>query len=380
MNAPELDERLGLPSASESLRYDCLGSRNLIQACKKAGLITDDGGAAAESGTDVHRARAGEEVELNENQEEMRQTLTRIELNTVESLYPGLGLYGRERRIWLRKGFKPIFSGKYDVAYADTRLECAAIFDDKTGRLEVTPAERNYQMRDLAALWHNQHAETEQLDVVVIQPMITHEPSIARYQRDELEHALTLLRENLEEIADPDARRTPGHYCRHCPARAHCDEAKNYSVQAPRVLLQAIERGDVVLPLGEKGRSVLESIDVGYKILDKLWDAYEAAVIADPDAIPGWIMAEGAERREIVDYVKARTILLDNGVPETELDEVTTFKLGEVERSFCNRAGMIQAKAKRKFNDILAEVIKLKHAKASLRPIPQRDKRAKKVL
>jgi hypothetical protein len=371
------NERLGLPSASFSLRYNCLGAWNLITACKKAGLITDDGGAAAESGTDIHRARAGEEVDLNDNQEDMRQTLTRIELNTVESLYPGLGLYGRERRIWLRKGFKPVFSGKYDVAYSDTRLECAAIFDDKTGRLEVTPAERNYQMRDLAALWHNQHAETEQLDVIVSQPMITHEPSIARYQRPELEDSLALLRENLEQIADPDAPRTPGHHCRHCAARAHCEEAKNYSISAPRVLLQAIERGDVVLPLGEKGRSVLESIDVGYKILDKLWDAYEAAVIADPAAIPGWHMAEGSEKREITNYKTAKLLLLDF-LPETEIDEATTFKIIDLEMAFCNRAGMIQAKAKRKFNDLLAEVIKLKRNKASLKPIPQRGKRAKK--
>ena len=47
--------------------------------------------------------------------------------------------------------------------------------------------------------------------------------------------------------------------------------------------------------------------------------------------------------------------------PEEELDEATAFNLGDVEKAFCNRAGMIQAKAKRKFNDLLAEVIKLKH-------------------
>ena len=100
-------ERLDLPSASFSLRYKCLGARNLIQACLKAGLITNDGGAAAESGTEIHRALAGEDVELNDSQEDMRQTLTRIELNTVEALYPGLMLYARERRIWLRRGSNP---------------------------------------------------------------------------------------------------------------------------------------------------------------------------------------------------------------------------------------------------------------------------------
>jgi hypothetical protein len=378
MNAAEVDERAGLPSASFSLKYKCLGAWNLIQACKKAGLFTDDGGAAAESGTEIHRALAGEDVELNDSQEDMRQTLTRIELNTVEALYPGLMLYARERRIWLRRGLKPVFSGKYDSAYADTKLECAAIFDSKTGRLEVDAAERNYQMRDLAALWHYERPATQQVDVVVIQPLITHEPSIARHHFDELGQALADLRLNLEQIADPDAPRTPGHHCRHCAARAHCDEAKSYSIQAPRVLLQAIERGDIVLPLGEKGRSVLESIDVGYTILDKLWDAYEAAVIADPAAIPGWIMQEGAERREIVDYVKARTILFEAEVPEEDLDAASVLRLGDVEKSFLNRCGMIQAKGKRKFNDLLREVIKLKHSKASLRPVAQRGKRAKK--
>jgi hypothetical protein len=375
------DERLGLPSASDSLRYKCLGSRNLIQACKKAGLISgDDGGAAAESGTDIHRARAGEEVELNDSQEDMKQTLQRIEFNTVEALYPGLMLYSRERRMWLRRGLKPIFSGKYDAAYADSRLECVAIFDDKSGRLEVDAAERNYQMRDLAALWHFEHLGTQQLDVIISQPLITHEPSIARYHFAELEEAHALLLENLTQIADPDAPRTPGHHCRHCAARAHCEEAKSYSISAPHVLVAAIERGDVVLPLGEKGRSVLESIDVGYKILDKLWDAYEAAVVADPAAIPGWIMQEGSQRREITDYKKARALLInEGGIPVEEIDATSTFKLTEIEKAFCNRAGMIQAKAKRKFNDLLESVLKRKQDKASLKPIPQRGKRAKKA-
>lgn len=378
MNLAETDERGGLAHASDSLRYKCLGARNLIQACLKAGLIIDDGGAAAESGTDIHRARAGEEVELSDSQEDMRQTLTRIELNTIEALYPRLSLFARERRLWLRKGLKPIFSGKYDYAYGSEDHSEVALGDDKSGKLEVDAAERNYQMRDLAALWHANYPVTRRVDVIITQPWITHEPSIARYHFNELEQALALLRENLVQIADPDAPRTPGHHCRHCAARAHCEEAKNYSISAPRVLLTAIERGEVVLPLGEKGRSVLESIDVGYKILDKLWEAYEAAVAADPACVPGWHLAEGAERREIVDYLKARTILLDAGVPEEELDEATMFKLGDIEKAFCNRAGMIQAKAKRKFNDLLSQVIRLKHAKASLRPIAQRGKRAKK--
>ncbi len=370
-----IDERLGLPSASFSLRYKCHGAWNLIQACKKASLISDNGNAAAESGTMIHRARAGEQIELDEKQEET--TLEEIENRTVTSLYSHLTLVDRERRLWLRDGLTPVFSGKYDVAYADFGFHSAAVFDDKTGWLEVDAAERNIQMRDLAALWHFHFPLTETVDVIVLQPRITHEPSICRYDTRDLDHALELLNENLIKIADPDAPRTPGHHCKYCPARALCEEAKNYAIQAPRLLLQRIKSGEVSLPDGTKGKAVLESVDVGYEILDAIWEAYEKLVSDDPNAIPGWHLSDGREIRKITSYRQARDIL-GSLIPSDELDDASEFGLGKLEKAYCNHAGIIQRKAKDRFNELLSNVMEITHAKPSLKPNPQRGRKALK--
>ncbi len=371
------DERLGLPSASFSIRYKCHGAWNLIQACKKAALINDDGNAAAESGTLIHKARAGESVELDDNQESMRAILEEIEQRTISSLYSHLTLLSREERLWLRKGLEPVFSGKYDVVYADFGHHSAAIFDYKTGWAEVDSAERNLQMRDLAALWHFHFPWTETVDVIVLQPRITHEPSICRYDTRDLNQALDFLNDNLVKIADPDAPRTPGHHCKYCPAHAHCEEAKNYSIQAPRLLLRRIEAGEVSLPSGAKGKAVLESIDAGYKILNALWEAYENLIAEDPNAIPGWHLSDGREIRKITEYRQARDIL-GAFIPSEELDDASEFGLGKLEKAFCNHAGIIQRKAKERFNEILSNVMEITNAKPSLKPIPTRGRRALK--
>jgi len=372
-------ERLDLPSASFTLRYHCLGAWNLINALKVKGLIPEEETSpASQSGTEIHAARAGEDVELDDNQEDMRNTLERIEKKTAELLLADFTKHSTEQRLWLRKGLRPIFSGRYDYAYVDISqgVPIAAIFDDKTGREEVDPAECNFQMRDLAALWHYTYPGTDRVYTIILQPRITHEPSIALYDSGQLSKSLKLLRENLEQIADPEAPRTPGHHCRHCPARAHCDETKNYSIQSPRLLLERIERGEVNLPIDEKGARVLESIEVGYKVLDKLWNLYESIVTFNPDAVPGWYMSEGSDRRKITDYARARQIMTEAGLPDSELDEATRFAIDPLEKFFCNRAGVPQYKAKQRFNELLADVMKISRDKKSLKPIPKRGRKA----
>ena len=362
------DPRKGLPSASDTLRYLCLGQRNLKLALIAKGLISNESCPAAQSGTRDHAARAREDVEFSD----MTKRLAEIEVNTVASIPGEWQLLGRERRLWLRDGLKPIFSGQADWIYCDG--VSAIVGDDKTGRIEVSPAERNYQLRDLAVLFYLKY-QVAPIFAIISQPWITHEPSIARYDVPDLMAAEIDLRAHLQLERNPDAPRTPGAHCKYCPCQPWCEESKSYAVTQPRSYLERIERGEVQLELGEKGARVLESIEVGYKILDKLWNEYEKAVRFNPDAIPGWYLADGSERRKITDYRRAREIMASE-LPKEELDAATEFAIGQLEKYYCNRSGLIQRKAKAEFNKLLEPVMEIRQSKSSLKPIPQRGKKS----
>src|SRR5215472_9882719 len=151
-------ERLDLPSASSAYRRRrCTGSENLIGELRKRGLLKEiPPGADATSGTLVHAAWAGQDVQLSPAQEQTLATLKDLETMVLAdwgALEPYL-LLGREQRLWCRKGIEPLHSGQYDVAYVsadlDGRLtwERALILDAKTLYGEIDPAEHNDQLRE----------------------------------------------------------------------------------------------------------------------------------------------------------------------------------------------------------------------------------------
>lgn len=356
----EIDpERLGKESTSTAnRRRRCVGSVNLVRALREANsLPAQEPDSDAQSGTLVHRARCGEAVTLSVREAETLRTLERLETLVVTD-WAGNDEYtllGREVRLWLHQDLEPIHSGQFDVAYGTLTTRRMLILDYKTLFGEVSPAEENDQMRELVALARFNYPACESFTVAILQPWVTHRPSIAHYDVAEAELALRLLRLSIADAADPDAPRTPGAWCKHCPALGNCEEARSH-LRMTYDLSKRIENGGFALPIGTEGARMLDSIETAETTLKALKASYKALITQEPDAVPGWYLREGNTVREITDVLEAAKIAETTiGLTSEEFLKCVRLNVGTLEefvaRLFPPKTG------KEEFNKIFGSII-----------------------
>jgi len=378
-------ERLELPSASSgALRARCRGAWNLICELRAAGKIAPETDSpAAQSGTRIHESRAAgeerhEQIMLDYSEKKTAQLLTQIEEDLVAGVFSGEEpvLIGREERLWMRNGITPLSSGRYDYAYRDEDWTLVLIVDDKTGRVEVSEAADNDQLRELAALAYLNFPRTvERFDVAIVQPWITHEPSIATFDRFEAELAVRLLRLNLLQISDPEAVRTPGKHCGYCPAIAHCEENRLYTGRTTK-LSERIKAGELDLPLGERGKKFLDSVLVAERICSEIKALYKTALENDSDAVPGYYLKEGRRIRELVEPKMAFERL---GLSLDQFLACGSFSLPALEEALALACGLSPKEGEKELAKLAGDLIQTRRAAPTLTPIGRRG-RAKEAL
>jgi uncharacterized protein DUF2800 len=320
------DERLGLPSTSTARRRaQCADSEDLIRELRAQNKLADIPVTKdSVGGTRMHAAWAGEKVDLSEFESKTLEEILRIEAMLVSDWAgsDGVDLLGREQRLWLKDGTQPLLSGKYDCAYISKDAKRVLILDAKTLYGEVEGAEHNDQLRELVALFRFNYPEIESFRVAIISPNRYERCSVAEYDSFEAELALRLAKRTLEKAAEPDAIRTPGPWCLHCPAHLQCEEAQQL-IDHTFSLAQRIEAGDYAIPIGDKGARVLDNINTAIKLLSGLKSAYKTIIAADHDAVPGWALRPGKKIRQIipdqgfwaaVDHAGFRDIVLERCV------------------------------------------------------------------
>jgi hypothetical protein len=354
-------ERLDLPSASSGhRRRRCVGSENLIRQLRAQGLLKEiPQSPDALSGTLVHRAWAGENVELNADQAQTLDDLRRLEAMLVadwsgqEPFY----LLGREERLWLREGIEPVHSGQYDAAYCseDGRV---LILDAKTLYGEVEPAEYNDQLRELVALFRFKYPHFKRVRVAILSPKLHERCTVADYDQLEAELALRLLRLNLAESAEPEAPRVPGSYCKTCPAVLQCEEARQL-VGATYSLAKRIEQGEFRLPLGDKGSRILGEIIVAQNVLNALREAYKRELEASSDCLPGWRLKPGKRMRKIPDVDKALEVAINNGFELSEFLACTELSIGRLEERVQTKTSLTGRALQNKFEGIFGHLVTL---------------------
>src|SRR5215469_312490 len=371
-------ERLDLSSASSAYRRRrCTGSENLIRQLRKRGLLKEiPPGADAISGTASHAGWAGQDVQLDATQEQTVQTLKHLETLVVTDWCAGqsndIFVLGREVRLWLRQGIEPLHSGQYDCAYVSKDWRRALILDAKTLYGEVDPAEHNDQLRELVALFRFNYPQITHYTVAILAPNHLERVSIATYDMLEAELALRLLRLSLLETADPDAVRTPGRHCDHCPALSNCEEARQL-IGHTHSLAKRIEAGQYTLPLGEKGARILQEIDTVKKVLKSLQEAYKRELAADPDCLPGWHLKNGKRIRQIDDIKRALELWSAQRLDIADFLSATEISISKLEAAFGNAIGARGKRLTDSFNTSFAEVITLKEYAPEL----ERDRKPK---
>ena len=356
----EPDPRLGLPSASGAWRRrHCLGSHNLIRALAEANkLLPQLDSPEAASGTRIHQALAqgnlaGDGLERGEKQ--TLESLVRLENLVLTDWASGQEwtLLGREMRLWLHDGFRPLCSGAADVIYGTIHTHRMLTIDYKTLFGAQDPAQTNDQLRELVALERANFPACAEFSVALLSPNTA--TSIARYDQLEAELALRLLRLSLEAAAEPSVPRTPGAWCKYCPANAQCEEARNSSMVALS-LSEAISAGRYELPLGPKAAQLLDAISVALPVFEAIRKAYKEALREDPQAVPGYYLRDGKTRREIKDVAVAWHLATQR--LELELDEFLfgcRLNLSALE-GICSLKGL----SKRDFNTLFRSVLSTK--------------------
>jgi hypothetical protein len=201
------DPRKGLPSASAMWRLSmCPGSWELS---KQAPVEPES--KAAETGTRIHAALAGESTDLSHDEQWVRDECEALMIAHT----PAFGTIERERRLWIQGRV----SGQPDVV---ARINGVAfVWDYKTGRGEVQPAETNMQLRTLAVLVHHTWPDVTAVTAGIIQPLASPRVHSVTYTVEDLDRARCEMFDILDRLT-PDAPRAAGEWCKYCPARGIC--------------------------------------------------------------------------------------------------------------------------------------------------------------
>lgn len=284
------DERLSLPSASSRARDSrCHGALNFIRALRASGVVLDDGNKPwTESGTRIHAASTGEEIDLEHD-----ETLS---LETVQSrlarLREALGVPNDaeeivERRFWLRDGLKRIASGQPDRIWRFDRV--SIIPDIKTGWAQTEPEDTNLQFRSYAVLeWLNGIDRQE----VIVATINAHgaKPMPVKYDVAALMQAEDEWRAEIAACNQPDAPRVAGPVqCKYCPAKIHCDKAQAIVPQVASLTIH--EQGLTVT--NEQIAELLDRCGLAKRMIGEIEAEAKRRLTENPESLPGWTLAPG---------------------------------------------------------------------------------------
>jgi len=205
----------------------------------------------------------------------------------------------RERRFWVQWPDGLRHSGQIDSVHRWKNK--AIIFDYKTLAGDVSDSSRNLQLRDLACLYYaNNTVMLDEIATCVIQPMVTHSPEIAVYNKEDIRRSMELMYFRVSSSNSKNAPRVAGAVqCKYCKAKGGCEEYQKFST----ALVSMPERSLLNIPVNEwtpaQRRQFCDGFSVAQKWLEDAWTAMEKGALSDPSFVPGYAMSEGSTRTKI---------------------------------------------------------------------------------
>ncbi len=362
------DIREGWTSASNAEADSLCPGRHLAQK----GLPDEPKGEWAETGTRIHKALAGEispstltleERETFDACREIERAVSR-QFFQMDLEYPPSKVM-RHERLWV--GQNPKHSGEADVIYrAGTR---ALILDYKVLSGDVAASSRNLQLRDLACLAYANIPLLTEIGTAIVQPMVTHKPDICLYTKEDLDRASTELVQRISASNDPKSARVAGEaQCKWCKARKVCLEFNRWQgAQLPAE--QSVFQVAMANWTPEQRSLAASIIPIATKRLDEIKDYLKGLLVADPAAIPGWHLKDGATRTEIVDAQKCFDRFAEKGGKLPAFLSFITVRKGKLEEGMHEITGAKGKALKAEMTALLDGITETKQNAPSLEKV-----------
>lgn len=326
-----LDDRGSWTSASNAYADSLCPGRHLAQA-GLPDIVRD----YAESGSRIHAALAsGDASALSLAERETFDACKEIEAQKLKEFFGDAEVksyreggefdryYVRIPRSDNQQGFYE-HSGKPDVVHRTANR--ALICEYKTLAGDVPESSKNLQLRDQQCLVRGKFMIQGEIGVVVIQPLVTRNPDICVYTVDDTMQATMEMFDRVRASNNPKSLRVAGEVqCKFCKAKLHCLEYQKWA----SAMVPALAKLEVAVAdwTAEQCASFLMNEGVARQWLEETKDAIKSRVKADPNAVPGWTLKDGATREIITDAQEchARFLAL-GGTPEQFLKTVSVGK------------------------------------------------------
>jgi Protein of unknown function (DUF2800) len=351
------DERLGLPSASEMSRNKaCPGNRTLAHALRDKGWLRKESSPEATLGERIHASLEGEPEELERKAKDVRDSCESLCLKAVNQFFEGEAydvVY--EQRIWYSIQGTPYFSARPDRVYFNK--DRILYPDFKTGPGDTEEAGVNTQLRAGVAILGSCYPEVERIGVAIIQPLVTHTPEIAVYDRAAIQEATLEILEIVDQTFWSEERKA-GSHCKFCVCRPFCPEARQLAIDHPLTI--NVE----ALPRGEQGAALMDRIKVARKILDAVEHEYKAIVEKDSNSLPGWWISEGRKIRYVNSWRAIEKLIEERNPAFVEpFENLLSLPLGKLE-DFAEQHGIHM--------DEFKDFISTKRTSGALEKIPKK--------
>lgn len=377
------DCRRSLPSASMMAGLAaCPGRLSMTNALRESGLYRELPNKDAASGNRIHWWLATTPFHLRENLTSGQQ-LNGWEMSTARraremQLELINAWYGQgeqeldslvECRLFYRTGLRPRFSGQPDfILLNDSR---ALLLDFKTGRIESDPSSDNLQLRTYAVLLKHNYPELVDIEAAIIEPNVSWESERVRYMEADLLQAENQILAIVDEAAWNQERRA-GTWCKHCPARIHCPEAQNWIQTA----LDYSQAKSLIrdLPRGEAGSNLYAKIGLAEKLLKEMKDCYKQILLADPGALPGYILPEEGHRRRTVTDPAAFKKALEVEIKPEDIDLLADYPISKIEALFGETTGFNGKKLRAEFERLTAGSVTVTNDEPFIRALTKRER------
>lgn len=376
MDPVKADPRRGLPSASAMLRLSlCPGSHALIEALKARGLFYEPYDPDREAGNRFHawladitrgspdkRELAEDELGTAQKAVELRQELVLAWAGgALSSVQTEIIV---ERRFWYPSRWNGRFSGQLDFAIMDFGTRRALVINYKSGRKDAQPAADNLQLRAEVVLLKAAFPVLESIEGAVVEPWVRWDPVRVKYAGAALQEAAGEILAIADRALWDIEHRFAGDHCFHCPARAHCQEARNYIANLYQLAVKQ-GRGLVELPLGARGSEIIENIKTVREMLSAMEAEYKRVLADKPDALAHHYLHDGRALRSVTN-IKAARERLAQVIDADEFEACLDASVAKLEKAFAKKKGL-KLKLKQKvgekaFADYMGALVQIEHA------------------